>query len=335
MTPISICVIAKNEQAHIGNFFNALASSLGSYPHELVFVDTGSTDDTVTIASSYVSKIHHFDWCNDFGAAKNYALSKATNRYVLFLDCDEYLSSVDTDCFERFARKTPKSLGVININNHLSLDGAESVRPDTVTRFFDKDIYHYQGAVHEQLCAIDENSLPEGGIRYTALPITIEHYGYMGSLEELRAKVDRNNAILFDMLKATPGDPYLLYQIGAAYSLIRDYENAYLYYSKGLEADVDPKLRYVQEMVVGFGYAMLETGRASEALGFEGIMEAFGQLSDFLTLMGLIYLRNGLIQEALDMFKAATCAPESIDPGTADAIPKQNIRIIEEHCGLS
>ena len=72
---------------------------------EIVLVDTGSKDRTVELARRYTDRIFSFDWCDDFSAAKNYALSKASHDWILSLDCDEYIETIDTKallkCMER------------------------------------------------------------------------------------------------------------------------------------------------------------------------------------------------------------------------------------------
>lgn len=55
---------------------------------EIVIVDTGSTDNTINIAKNYTDKIFHFDWVNDFSAARNFADSKAVYEYVFRWDAD-------------------------------------------------------------------------------------------------------------------------------------------------------------------------------------------------------------------------------------------------------
>lgn len=331
MTPISICTIIKNEQKHISNFLDAIIKHLGSYPYEVILVDTGSTDDTLALAGKYIGKcftqIYHFEWCGDFSKARNYALSLAKYPYILTLDCDEYISSFDVTSIDKFVKQCPDSLGVISINNHITVDKdnnkiGDSIVHDNVTRFFKKSNFHYEGIIHEQLTPYD--------VPRVALPITIEHYGYQGTPEEIKAKAMRNNALLFDMLKETPDDPYLYYQIGKSFSAIKDYESTYEYLGKALEFDVDPRLRYVREIVIEYGYAMLETGKIKDALDYEGIYEEFKCLSDFLTLMGLIYLRNGMVLEAYEMFEQATNAPEYLDEATKTTIPLQNMQVIHD-----
>jgi len=95
ITPISICVIMKNEEKHMDQFLSAIVKGFQNYPYELVLVDTGSTDRTLEIAEKYPCKIYHFDWINDFSAARNFSLSCAENDWILVLDCDEYLTEAD------------------------------------------------------------------------------------------------------------------------------------------------------------------------------------------------------------------------------------------------
>ena len=66
MTPISICVIAKNEEKHMERFLSSIKKYMGDYPHEIVVTDTGSTDKTISIAQKYTDKIFHFEWINDY-----------------------------------------------------------------------------------------------------------------------------------------------------------------------------------------------------------------------------------------------------------------------------
>ena len=89
MIPISICIIAKNEEQYIGECLRRLSL----YDWEIVVVDTGSTDHTVEIARTYTPNVYHFNWIDDFSAARNYSIAQASNDYILVVDCDEYLEN--------------------------------------------------------------------------------------------------------------------------------------------------------------------------------------------------------------------------------------------------
>ena len=82
---ISQCMIVKNEEANIEK---ALSWGRGILWEQIV-VDTGSTDRTVELAEAMGAKIYHFDWIDDFAAAKNFAISKAEGDWVALLDADE------------------------------------------------------------------------------------------------------------------------------------------------------------------------------------------------------------------------------------------------------
>ncbi|MBP5974452.1 glycosyltransferase family 2 protein, partial [Brasilonema sp. CT11] len=81
-------MIVKNEEA-------TLSKCLGSVKNvvdEMVVLDTGSTDSTPQIAEKFGAKVHHFEWCNDFSAARNEALKYVTGDWILVLDADETLT---------------------------------------------------------------------------------------------------------------------------------------------------------------------------------------------------------------------------------------------------
>ena len=62
---------------------------------ELIIVDTGSTDNTVAIAQKFNAKIFHFNWINDFSAARNESLKWATSDWIITLDADEIIREED------------------------------------------------------------------------------------------------------------------------------------------------------------------------------------------------------------------------------------------------
>ncbi|MCP9757730.1 glycosyltransferase family 2 protein [Aquitalea sp. S1-19] len=58
---------------------------------EIVVVDSGSEDDTQTIAQHYGARVLHQDWLG-FGPQKQFAVAQAKHDWVLCLDADEWLS---------------------------------------------------------------------------------------------------------------------------------------------------------------------------------------------------------------------------------------------------
>lgn len=328
MTPISICVIMKNEEKHMDNFLSCIKKAFGNHPHEIVLVDTGSTDNTIAIAKKYTDTIYHFDWVQDFSAARNFSLGCAAHDWVLVLDCDEYITNLDTNSFQLMMDNHPDSVGMITRKNHYELNGTDSITTDQVERFFSRKLFHYEGIIHEQVRAFSGTDY-----RRVAFPLTIDHLGYNGSAEELIQKSQRNITLLEKMLKKDSDNPYIYFQLGQAYNMMKDDEKACYYYGKGLEYEVEPQLEYVQMMVVGYGYALLNLGQFDEALLFQNIYEEFASSADFVCLMGLIYLRNGMVVEAAEEFIKATEFKTARTEGANSFIPTFNLGCINEVLG--
>lgn len=85
MVKISAFIIAKNEETGIGEALKSLVS----FCDEIIVVDTGSTDKTKEKAFEYTDKVFDFEWIDDFAAARNFALSKCTGDWIVWMDADD------------------------------------------------------------------------------------------------------------------------------------------------------------------------------------------------------------------------------------------------------
>ncbi|MDR0219829.1 MAG: glycosyltransferase family 2 protein, partial [Lachnospiraceae bacterium] len=147
MTPISVCMIAKNEETRLARCLGLLR------PHfaEIVVVDTGSGDQTAVLAAQYADKVCRFAWVNDYSAARNYSLAQASHDWILVVDCDEFLEEIDPAGMEQMMKAHPEGVGMIVRHNPQEKEGGEAaLMTERVARLFDRRIYHYQGLVHEQ-----------------------------------------------------------------------------------------------------------------------------------------------------------------------------------------
>ena len=79
MLPVSVCMIAKNEDNHIEECLKRLRPCR----FEIIVVDTGSVDRTVEVAHKYADKVFHFAWCDNFSSARNFSIQQASNDWVL------------------------------------------------------------------------------------------------------------------------------------------------------------------------------------------------------------------------------------------------------------
>ena len=90
---LSIGMIVKNEEKYLDRCLAAIKPILDSIDSELIIADTGSTDSTVEIAKKYTDNVFHFEWINDFAAARNSTLDRAKGEWYMFLDADEIFKS--------------------------------------------------------------------------------------------------------------------------------------------------------------------------------------------------------------------------------------------------
>ena len=187
MLPVSICIIMKNEEKHLEQCLSSIQKHLPQNSYELILVDTGSTDNTMHIASRYTNQLYHFQWCNDFSAARNYSLQCATHDWVLVLDCDEFIENLDITCFDQMIQQYPHGIGMISLQNHYTQAGIDRIYTDEAERFFNRRFFHYEGRIHEQVRPIALNQK----VKRISLPITATHSGYAGTPEELTAKAYR------------------------------------------------------------------------------------------------------------------------------------------------
>ena len=121
MKTISLCMIVKNEEEVLFDCLNSIKEVVD----EIIIVDTGSNDNTKNIAKKFTDKIYDFIWCNDFSAARNFAISKVKSEYVMMVDSDETLKDWDKKTFERLIKEHPKGVGCIRKENLLSEDGKD------------------------------------------------------------------------------------------------------------------------------------------------------------------------------------------------------------------
>jgi GT2 family glycosyltransferase/Flp pilus assembly protein TadD len=103
---ISLCMIVKNEE-------NKIVRSLTSIKpvvDEMIVVDTGSTDRTKEIAKALGAKVYDFKWTDNFSDARNFSISKASGKWILILDADEVISSLDHESLKKLVKIHPPSI---------------------------------------------------------------------------------------------------------------------------------------------------------------------------------------------------------------------------------
>ncbi len=323
MLPISVCMIAKNEDNHIEECLKRLRPC----KFEVIVVDTGSVDRTVEIAQRYADRVFHFAWCNDFSAARNFSVQQASNDWVLIIDCDEYLENVNLAQLEEAISLNSRAVGMIVRNNPYSVQGVRSVMSERIGRLFNRRYCHFEGIIHEQVCSLDGRET-----EVFQIPLTFYHEGYVSESGK-RMRATRNLELLLHDLEAKGPSPYIYYQLGQNYVFLNDLEKAAQYYQKGLEMNADPAAAFVQSMAETYGYCLIELARYDDAMTLLKQYEQLSDRADFVYLSGMVYMKKGVWDKAIEEFKKASSFPTCSRKGVNSYQANYNIASVYETLG--
>ncbi|MDR2558813.1 MAG: glycosyltransferase [Oscillospiraceae bacterium] len=236
---LSISMILKNEEKMLTACLEGIKPLLDAVPSELVIIDTGSTDRTIEIAKQYTDKVFHFDWINDFGAARNFGLEKCTGQWFMFLDADDHFQDI-ADLIKFFSdEKIHKNYNVgyyITRNfTTMAFDEYFSFRVQRIARRT-KDL-RFVGSIHEYFVGFYNPAYYSDSYAL--------HYGYaFESKEKLKAKSERNLVLLEKELEKEPDDLRNLGQAIACMIDMNDKKRAYIERALALAEKSDQPVSY-------------------------------------------------------------------------------------------
>lgn len=102
MKTLTLAMIVKNEI----KVLERVLSVAHQFADKIVVVDTGSTDGTIELIKKYNAEYFHYDWNNNFGEARNFAFSKATTDYIMWLDADDIVSESEIEKINIFKQNS-------------------------------------------------------------------------------------------------------------------------------------------------------------------------------------------------------------------------------------
>jgi glycosyltransferase involved in cell wall biosynthesis len=88
--PVTVIVSVKNEALNLPSCLEKIKRFA-----QIIVVDSGSTDDTLSIATAMGAEVLQFVWDGKFPKKRNWALQNANllHEWILFLDADEFVTS--------------------------------------------------------------------------------------------------------------------------------------------------------------------------------------------------------------------------------------------------
>ncbi|GAB6283333.1 MAG: TPR domain-containing glycosyltransferase [Ignavibacterium sp.] len=236
MPNLTLSMIVKNEEKYL----QECLESVQNIADEIVIIDTGSIDNTLEIAKKFNCKIFNYEWTNDFASARNFALSKSTGNWILYLDADERISIQSKNEILNIINKWGSSgiaiptgkdrlavyCNVKSVDNNIGFPNLMKY----VRLFRNDPKIKFTGAVHEQ---IDE-SLHNLNYKFIDSNIEIIHLGYNISYNEMKKKAKRNLEILLSEYDKQH-DSYNAFQIAQTYGMLNEKEKAFQYFNYALD----------------------------------------------------------------------------------------------------
>ncbi|OAA83176.1 glycosyltransferase [Clostridium ljungdahlii] len=220
---ITACLITKNEEKNIKRCIDSFKEVVD----QIIVVDTGSTDNTISIAKEYGAEIYNYVWKDDFSQPRNLALSRAKGDWIIFLDADEYFYGDTSKNILKIIKGIDNSKNIIGIYcPRINIDTVKNIKvTDYMVRIFrNKESMRYLGRIHEN---VYDNGKKIDCFTVDKKDITIYHTGY--SSEILKSKYERNLFLLQKDVDEGKETAQTYFYFGDCYFSLENYELAIKY----------------------------------------------------------------------------------------------------------
>ena len=320
MSTLSLCMIVKDEAL---NLPRSLAS-VQDLADEIIVIDTGSGDDTPTIAEKAGAKVEFLTWKDDFAQARNVSLDQATMDWILVLDADETLTAAGRSLISSIKAENP--LGNISSADLLLVTmvrreiGANQSPYTQVSRLFrNLEAVQFTRPYHESVDDSVEALMAKEQHWQVAKfgEIAIAHTGYSMSEIEAKDKLARARRIMEGHLEKNPQDAYIANKLGALYTQCNEWKEALKMLRKALRSgNFDPMTEYELHYHLGIAHRNLVPVAGQMQAAEEAYRKAIAipigdklKLGAYLNLGSLLKLKGDL-----DGAQAQYEAAARIDP---------------------
>jgi glycosyltransferase involved in cell wall biosynthesis len=205
---VSLCLIVKNEEANLPPCLQPVADLV----NEVVVVDTGSTDRSREVAAALGARVFDFPWVEDFSAARNESLRRATCPWIFWLDADDRVDEANHAKLRAlFGSLRDLNAAYIMQTALLRKTGSPQL-VDHIRLFPNHPDIRWRYRIHEQIRpAIDRH----GAVQHRT-DVIIQHLGYQDA-ELLPRKAERNLRLLLLDYSDQPNNPDILFHLGKHY----------------------------------------------------------------------------------------------------------------------
>jgi GT2 family glycosyltransferase/tetratricopeptide (TPR) repeat protein/2-polyprenyl-3-methyl-5-hydroxy-6-metoxy-1,4-benzoquinol methylase len=332
---ISGCLIVRDNAKTIG----ACLESLRPWVDELVVVDTGSKDDTPRIAAELGARVSHFEWVDDFSAARNESVRHARGEWVFWMDSDDVIDEANGRALRELA-DGPHPANVLGYVVRVHCTGPDPGRRDDVTvvdhvkLFRNRPGLRFEHRIHEQIIPAIRRA--GGDVAWTDLFVV--HAGYDHSPEGQARKKERDLRILHQELSERPGHPFTLFNLGMTYADVGEPGRAAGYLEESLRnsAPGDSQRRKAYSLLAFCRAALNDLAGALRACE-EGLAECPEDV-ELLFRFGVYLHAAGRLREAVTAY-GRVLSPTgaryftSLDRGVAGFKARANLAAVHADLG--
>lgn len=145
---ISAVINVRNE----AELLQKCLKSLRGFANEIIITDMHSTDDSKKVALEAGAKVFDYRWLKYVEPARNFGLSKATGKWIILLDPDEYLNKTLKSELLKVTRRSDIDWVKIPRKNIVFNKWIRHSRcwPDYIIRFFKKGSVTWKNEIHSQ-----------------------------------------------------------------------------------------------------------------------------------------------------------------------------------------
>lgn len=300
---LSLAMIVKNEAQVLGR----ILSQVKHLCDELVIVDTGSTDGTIALAESLGARVFPFEWIDDFAAARNYAFSKCTGQWILWLDADDVINQAHQQkLLDLKQTNLNDQIDAVICSYQIAFNGnGECLISMPRERLLRRAAGgRWQFPIHEAFV------LPENATCLNRLDIAVEHHK---PAEYVERSSDRNLRMLARLIEQGDQSPRTWYYYGKELRQHSRLEEAIDAFRQHLALNTLEQTSRYQAMHQAM-LCCMELNRYPDALNFgHQAIQTDGSRAEALLNLGIIHYRHQAFAEAIPFLTAATgCKKPSV-----------------------
>ncbi len=302
--PISLMMIVRDEEANLADCL----VSVGDLCNETIIVDTGSVDGTVAIAEAAGATVLHFEWIDDFAAARNYGLEHATGEWIFWMDADDRLDDANRERLKLAAASGMSDAFCCQIESLVNGSVTHTILGMHTRLFRNRPEVRFRFAIHEDATP----AIVQAGMSLAYTNILIEHTGYASGMDMRVVKARRNRDILLRELADDPDNARFRYHLGVSLQVMGDFAGAIEHMRIVIDANApvlnrDHELYQAHLLLITSLAALGHQQESSDML--ERALFAYPDNRHLLTLAAAHYISDGRIDDALAAIDEAEGLP--------------------------